>query len=55
MKTPLLFFLLPSIGFAAGLPSVPAQRQPVTNSYDHVQVMDDYQWLEDASAGEDAA
>jgi prolyl oligopeptidase len=32
------------------LPSVPAPRQPVTNTYDHVLVVDDYQWLEDATA-----
>src|SRR6266487_424958 len=50
MKTPFLFCLLPSLAFAAGLPSVPAPRQPVTNSFESVQVIDNYQWLEDASA-----
>jgi prolyl oligopeptidase len=34
----------------AGLPSVPAPRQPATNTYHGVAVADDYQWLEDAQA-----
>ncbi|MFO1511897.1 MAG: prolyl oligopeptidase family serine peptidase [Verrucomicrobiota bacterium] len=33
----------------AQLPSVPAARQPVTNSYHGVQVAEDYQWLEAAT------
>jgi prolyl oligopeptidase len=32
------------------LPSVPAPREPVTNIYHGVAVVDDYQWLEDAPA-----
>ncbi len=32
------------------LPSVPTPRQPVTNAYHGTVVIDDYQWLEDASA-----
>ncbi len=32
------------------LPLVPAARQPVTNTYHGVVVVDDYQWLEDAPA-----
>jgi prolyl oligopeptidase len=34
----------------ASLPSVPTAIQPVTNTYHGVSVVDDYQWLEDASA-----
>ena len=34
----------------AGLPSVPAARQPATNTYHGVAVTDHYQWLEDAAA-----
>jgi prolyl oligopeptidase len=37
-----------SAGFAQ-LPVVPAAREPVTNSYHGVAVVDDYQWLEDAA------
>ena len=44
------FALLPLIAGAAALPSVPAPRQPVTNVYQGVVVVDDYQWLEDATA-----
>src|ERR1051326_6541233 len=51
MKTSLLCCFLPSLAFAASLPSIPAPRQPVTNSYEGIQVVDNYQWLEDASAG----
>jgi prolyl oligopeptidase len=42
--------LLPLLSGAAALPSVPAPRQPVTNVYQGVVVVDDYQWLEDAAA-----
>jgi len=41
--------LLAISGFGAPLPSVPAPPEPVTNSYHGVRVVDDYQWLEDAS------
>lgn len=34
---------------AAQLPSVPASRAPVTNTYHGVQVVEDYQWLEAAT------
>ncbi len=34
---------------AAALPEVPTPRHPVTNTYHGVQVVDDYQWLEDAA------
>ena len=36
--------------YAAQLPSVATERQPVTNTYFSTQVVDDYQWLEDAKA-----
>ena len=42
--------LLPLLAGAATLPSVPAPRQPVTNVYHGVAVVDDYQWLENAAA-----
>ena len=42
--------LLPLLAGAVTLPSVPAPRQPVTNVYHGVAVVDDYQWLEDAAA-----
>jgi prolyl oligopeptidase len=35
---------------AEGLPLVPAEMQPVTNTYHGVAVIDNYQWLEDFSA-----
>src|SRR5262249_3937483 len=35
---------------ADSLPSVPTIRQPVTNSYHGMVVVDDYQWLEEAAA-----
>src|SRR6266446_6017206 len=41
---------LPLLVCAASLPSVPAPREPSTNTYHGVAVVDDYQWLEDASA-----
>src|SRR5437870_2541153 len=46
----LLAFMLPFVVSASSLPSVPAPRQPVTNTYHAVAVVDDYQWLEEASA-----
>src|SRR5262249_52457904 len=46
----LVAFLLPFAARADSLPSVPAIRQPVTNSYHGVVVVDDYQWLEEAAA-----
>src|ERR1051325_7879676 len=42
--------LLPPLAFAAALPSVPAPRESVTNTYHGVAVVDDYQWLEAAGA-----
>ena len=47
---PLLLSFLPALVMAATLPSVPAPRQPVTNAYHGVTVVDDYQWLEEAAA-----
>jgi prolyl oligopeptidase len=49
-KAAFLFALLPRLALAAALPSVPAPRQPTTNVYHGVAVVDDYQWLEEASA-----
>src|ERR1035437_7496058 len=49
-KAAFLLVLLPRFALAADLPSVPAPRQPATNVYHGVAVVDDYQWLEDASA-----
>lgn len=40
----------PLFARAGSLPSVPAEIQPVTNLYNGVAVVDDYQWLEEASA-----
>src|SRR6266404_6175160 len=45
-----LLGFLPLLVCAASLPSVPAPREPNTNTYHGVAVVDDYQWLEDASA-----
>jgi prolyl oligopeptidase len=42
--------LAPLLAPAVTLPSVPAPRQPATNVYHGVAVVDDYQWLEDAPA-----
>jgi prolyl oligopeptidase len=44
--------LILSLGLAAAaapLPAVPTPREPVTNNYNGVAVVDDYQWLEDAT------
>jgi len=41
--------LLAASGFAQ-LPVVPTAREPVTNSYHGVAVVDDYQWLEDSAS-----
>jgi len=49
-KAAFLLVLLPRFALAADLPSVPAPLQPVTNLYHGVAVVDNYQWLEDASA-----
>ena len=38
------------VASAGSLPSVPAARQPVTNSYQGVMVVDNYQWLEESAA-----
>jgi len=38
-----------SAGFAQ-LPAIPTAREPVTNIYHGVSVVDDYQWLEDAAS-----
>jgi prolyl oligopeptidase len=43
---------LPLLASASLLPSVPAERQPLTNTYHGVGVHDDYQWLEDAPAAQ---
>ena len=48
-KAAFLFVLLPGLAGAADLPTVPAPLQPVTNYYHGVAIVDDYQWLEDAS------
>ena len=45
-----LAVLLPRLALAVALPSVPAPREPHTNVFFEVAVVDDYQWLEDASA-----
>ena len=37
-------------GVASALPDVPTARNPQTNNYHNVKVVDDYLWLEDASA-----
>jgi len=42
--------LMPFAVSAQSLPSVPTPRHPVTNYYHGVAVVDDYQWLEEASA-----
>jgi prolyl oligopeptidase len=49
-KAAFLLAFLPQFALAATLPSVPAPREPVTNVYHGVSVVDDYQWLEDAKA-----
>jgi prolyl oligopeptidase len=49
-KAAFLLVVLPRLALAAMLPSVPAPRQPATNVYHGVVVVDDYQWLEDATA-----
>ena len=49
-KAAFLLVLLPRLALSAALPSVPAPRQPATNVYHGVAVVDDYQWLEDAPA-----
>jgi prolyl oligopeptidase len=46
------FVVLPQLALSATLPSVPAPRQPATNVYHGEVVVDDYQWLEKASAPE---
>ena len=46
----LLVFCTAVAASAGSLPSVPAARQPVTNTYHGVIVVDDYQWLEEAAA-----
>jgi len=38
-----------SVGFSQ-LPDVATAREPVTNSYHGVEVVDDYQWLEDSAS-----
>jgi hypothetical protein len=47
--------IFPVLGLAAAsagpalLPGIPAVREPVTNLYQGVAVVDDYQWLEDGT------
>jgi prolyl oligopeptidase len=48
----LLLVILPRLALAAALPFVPTPREPVTDVYHGVSVVDDYQWLETASAPE---
>lgn len=45
-----LMALWPFLATATPLPAVPAPRQPVTNVYHGVLVVDDYQWLEHAAS-----
>jgi prolyl oligopeptidase len=51
----LVFPVILGLNFAAAiagfaqLPAVPTAREPVTNSYQGVAVVDNYQWLEDAA------
>jgi len=53
MRSRVVFSLIFGLGLAAAsagvlpLPVVPAAREPVTNYYQGVAVVDDYQWLED--------
>src|SRR5947208_3352262 len=46
-----LFYLTRS-SCAAALPTVNSPKEPVTNKYDSVLVVDNYQWLENAAAPE---
>src|SRR5258708_2879176 len=46
----LLVFYPALVASASLLPSVPASRQPVTNTYHGMAVVDDYQWVEEAPA-----
>src|SRR5689334_9248413 len=45
-----LALFLPVLGLGAQLSSVPTERQPVTNVYHGVTVVDNYQWLENAAS-----
>src|ERR1035437_4350032 len=45
---PVLGLAAASAGFAS-LPAIPTAREPVTNTYHGVAVVDDYQWLEDGT------
>src|ERR1035438_420378 len=45
---PVLGLAVASAGFAS-LPAIPTAREPVTNLYHGVAVVDDYQWLEDGT------
>jgi prolyl oligopeptidase len=45
---PVLGLAAASAGFAS-LPAIPTAREPVTNLYQGVAVVDDYQWLEDGT------
>jgi prolyl oligopeptidase len=46
----IILFLSRSISMTADLPTVPTSKQPVTDVYYSTKVVDDYRWLEDASA-----
>jgi prolyl oligopeptidase len=48
--TALPLVCVPFLAPGAALPKVPTERQPVTNTYHEVSVVDDYQWLEDPAA-----
>ncbi|HET7625323.1 MAG TPA: S9 family peptidase, partial [Verrucomicrobiae bacterium] len=46
----IIFSLFACRAFAIALPEVPSPREPVTNIYHGVTVVDDYQWLENGNA-----
>ena len=50
VSSALVFLFSASLNWAANLSKVPAQVEPVTNAYHGTSVVDNYQWLENASA-----